>query len=110
MNPNEYRILWNEVIRFVDDFRRNPNLEKIQKPPTYSNNVAQAFYAGVVEELTKEQNMNTPMWVFSPKYYLQNPVFLGGLKGIYRIFIMLETPLSFKARNIFIGANTFDRC
>jgi len=50
------------------------------------------------------------MWVFSSKYYLQNPVFLGGLKGEYRILIMLETPLSFKSRNIFIGANTFDRC
>ena len=55
MDRNEYRIIWNVVIRFVDDFRRNPNM-KIKKP-MFDSDVANAFYAGVVEYITNEQNV-----------------------------------------------------
>ena len=110
MNRDEYRILWNEIIRFVDDFRRNPSHDKLKERNDAMNDIANAFYAGVVEELAREQNMCAPQWVFQKKYYLPEPVFLGGLKGEYRIFVLLETPLAFKVRNIFVGDNVLDRC
>jgi hypothetical protein len=110
MNRDEYRILWNEIIGFVDDFRRNPSLDKLIERNHYTNETANAFYAGVVEKLADEQNMTVPEWVFQEKYYLPEPVFLGGLKGEYRIYIMLETPLAFKIRNIFVGENILYRC
>ena len=109
MNRDEYRIFWNKIIRFVDDFRRDPSHDKLLEENDYKNDIANAFYAGVVEELAKEQNMSIPQWVFQNKYYLPEPVFLGGLKGEYRIFIIIETPLAFKIRNIFVGDNVLDR-
>ena len=110
MNRDEYRILWNEIISFVDEFRRNPSIDKLRDEPSYTNDIANAFYAGVVEELAKEQKLYVPQWAFNKKYYLPEPVFMGGWKGEYRILLMLETPLAFQIRNIFIGNNTFERC
>ena len=111
MNREEYRVLWNDIVRFVDDFRRNPSFDKVREGRSYTNDIANAFYAGVVEELAKEQNMRIPQWVFHEKYYLPEPVFLGEFKGgEYRILILLETPLAFKIRNIFVGDNILDRC
>jgi len=110
MNRDEYRILWNEIIRFVDDFRRNPSFDKLKIEASYTNNIANAFYAGVVEELAKEHNMKAPKWALCKKYYLSEPVFLGGFKSEYRILIMIETPLAFKVRNIFVGENILHRC
>ena len=110
MNRDEYRILWNDIVRFIDDFRRNPKVDKLKEKSGYTNDIANAFYAGVVEELAKEQNMVIPQWVFSKKYYLKEPAFLTDLKGEVKIFIMLETPLAFKTRNIFVGSDTLCRC
>jgi len=106
---DEYREIWNGIIFFVDEFRRNPN-KKINKPP-YRTITANAFYAGVVEFLTREQNIKPPMWIFNKKYYLKNPWFPDNIKNRkYRIMLMIESPLEFKTRNIFIGENTFSRC
>ena len=108
MNKERYRIIWNEIIRFIDDFRLNPLPEKL-KYNKYQDKIEGTFYAGVVEMLAKEQGLKIPSWVYNKKYYLSEPVFMGGFKGEYRILIMIETPLIFKIRNIFIGKNTFDR-
>ena len=109
MEVEEYRIFWNEIIRFVDEFRRNPNM-RIKKP-SYENETANAYYAGVVEFLTREQGIKTPKWVYDKKYYLKNPFFAGGFKSTaYRLMLMIESPVEFKTRNIFIGENTFSRC
>ena len=109
MSIDEYRVLWNEIIRFVDDFRRNPNT-KIKKP-WFESDIANAYYAGVVELVTKEQNVRTPKWVYRKIFYLKNPYFAGrGNSFEYRILTMIESPLEFKTRNIFIGENTFSRC
>jgi hypothetical protein len=109
MDKEERKKFWNEIIWFVDDFRRTPMEEKLKEIRT-SNEEINAFYAAVVEELAKEHNMAVPKWVFHKSYYLKEPFFLSELNGDYRLIAILEAPMSFKTHNIFIGANTFDRC
>ena len=109
MNEEEYRILWNEVIRFVDAFRINPYM-KIPKP-SYKSIVANAYYAGVIEFITREQGIKTPSWVYKKKYYLKVPFFVSGFTNFaYRVITMIETPLEFKTRNVYLGEDTFSRC
>ena len=109
MNRDDYKKLWDKVIHFVDEFRRNPKPESLQEVNDLST-IEGAFYAGVVEFLAKEHNIPVPEWVFDKKYYLSEPLFPNGLKGDSRIYTALESPLAFKTRNIYIGANTFNRC
>jgi len=109
MSIDEYRGLWWDAVKFVDDFRTNPFM-KIEVP-NYDSIEFNAYFAGLVEFLTKEQSIDTPDWVFEKKYYLSDPVFPTKIKNtLFRLITVIETPLEFKSRNIFIGANTFDRC
>ena len=109
MTKEEYKSFWNKIIYFVDDFRREPVEDKLREV-NIENQMAAAFYAAVVEVLAKEKKMPVPKWVYHEKYYLKEPAFPGPLKGEYRILMMLETPLAFKTRNIFVGANILSRC
>ena len=109
MNRDEYKILWDKVVIFIDNFRRNPNIESLQEVKNLGT-IEGAFYAGLVEKLSIDYKMTTPAWVYRDEFYLKEPVFPNGLKGESRIYTALECPLAFKLRNIFIGLNTFDRC
>ena len=109
MNREEYKKLWRMIVSFLDDFRRNPNPESLQEIDSLGI-IEGAFYAGLVEEMAKEQNFSVPDWVYKDIYYLSEPLFFNGLTGDSRIITALESPLSFKTRNIFIGSNTFCRC
>jgi hypothetical protein len=93
----------------VDNFRINPHI-KIPKP-SYKSIIANAYYAGVIEFITNEQGIKTPNWVFKKKYYLNDPFFVSGFTNfVYRVLTMIETPVEFKTRNIFLGEDTFSRC
>ena len=63
------------------------------------------------EFLTREQNVKIPKWVFNKEYFLDDPWFPSDFNSFsYRVMLMIESPIEFKTRNIFIGENTFDRC
>ena len=109
MNKEESKKLWRMIVNFLDDFRRNPNPESLQEIDSLGI-IEGAFYAGLVEEMAKEQKFSVPAWVYKENYYLSEPLFFNGLYGDSRIITALESPLSFKTRNIFIGADTFSRC
>ena len=109
MNQDEYRVLWNEIVRFVDAFRRDPSIEILQKEPSYDDDISNAFYAGLVGKLATDYNFVPPQWIFKKKYFLNEPIFIGGYTGAYNVFLLTDTPLDFKARNIFVASNTFDR-
>ena len=109
MTVEEYRELWWDVVNFVDEFRRNPKMDVHSS--VYNSAECNAYYAGLVEFLTKEQGVETPDWVFEKKYYLSDPLFPTKIKNtVFRMITIIETPLEFKTRNIYIGENTFFRC
>ena len=47
MSVDEYRGLWWDVVKFVDDFRNNPST-KIEVP-SYDSIEFNAYFAGLVE-------------------------------------------------------------
>ena len=59
--------------------------------------------------LAIEYNMPVPEWVLENKYFLKEPFFLGRLNGRVRILTIIETPVLYKRRNIFLDKNTFSR-
>ena len=53
----------------------------------------------------------TPKWILSEKYsFLKDPYFPGGMKSdMYRFWTMVETPVEFTMRNIFVSNNAMVR-
>jgi hypothetical protein len=99
---------WRWMVSFVNDFRRNPSKKKL-KEFDFGDTEINALYAGIVEMLAQEQGIKSPKWVLKKKYFLSNPLFIGVLKGEAKIYSLVESPVFFKRRNIFLCANTFVR-
>jgi len=109
MSNEEYQKFWFDIIQIVDTYRSNTNLSLVERD--FDSPIADAFYAGTVEYLKNESNQKPPKWVFKDKYYLKSPWFANNFKNLeLKVLIMIETPVEFKTRNIFLGENTFSRC
>jgi hypothetical protein len=109
MNLEDYKQYWHIIIGIVDEFRRNPDM--ILDEEDFKSDIANTFYASTVEFLKNEVLQIPPEWVFKKKYYLKTPWFANDYKSAeLRILIMIETPVEFKSRNIYIEKHMFSRC
>ena len=62
----------------------------------------------MVEELCYRYGIDVPEWVNDEDYFLSEPYFVGGLESI-KPFLLIESPLSFRIRNIFVSSNVLER-
>lgn len=67
-----------------------------------------AYLAAVVETLCREVEMVPPCWTESPERFLRYPWFAGGLESLKAILIV-ESPVPFRRRNLFVSANALHR-
>ena len=109
-NPNEWEDFWLIVGNFIDNFKYYPNYSRLMDEPDYKEPIMATVLAGIVEYLANKYQMKIPSWVFKRKYHLKEPLFLGGFKNEYNIFLLRETSLEFKVRNIFVSQNFLERC
>ncbi len=72
------------------------------------DNKYKAYIAAAVEELSLKNNLEIPAWVFEKKYFLKEPFFVGGLESL-KAFLIVESPLPFRRRNIFVSENVLHR-
>jgi len=101
------------LAEFIDEFNRS-DLGKRQKmvekfPFSDITDVKYtAYIAAMVEELCFQNKMEIPEWVWDRKYQLKEPFFVGGLESL-KAFLIAESPLPFRRRNIFVSANVLQR-
>ena len=67
-----------------------------------------AYIAAAVEELCLKNNLEIPAWIFNRRYFLKEPFFVGGLESL-KAFLIVESPLPFRRRNIFVSENVLHR-
>ena len=98
---------------FIDEFNRADDAKKREMVKSFPlKNVKEkryaAYIAAAVEELCFTNNIEIPDWVFDKKYRLKEPYFVGGLESI-KAFLIVESPVSFRRRNIFVSENVLKR-
>lgn len=103
-NPDYWAIPFME---FVDDFREKKNPEMIEEPFKVDDERFDALLASTVEYLCNENNMPVPKWIDKISS-LKLPWFVAGMESLKAISIV-ESPLEFKVRNIFVLSNFLDR-
>lgn len=101
------------IANFIDDFNRADLDEKrnmVAEFPFEKVNEKKytAYIAAAVEELCFRNGMDIPGWVFDKKYSLKEPFFVGGLESL-KAFLIVESPVPFRRRNIFVSANVLTR-
>ncbi|MCD5413404.1 MAG: hypothetical protein LR001_00130 [Clostridiales bacterium] len=100
---------------FLDSFYRATSDQKqlmvIDEPEEYENisSGKYAYISGVVEKLCRDSDIVFPNWVFKEKYFLKEPYFSLDSKGMLKLILLLESPIEFRMRNVFVNNNTLTR-
>jgi hypothetical protein len=70
--------------------------------------VQDAYLAALAEHLALRFGLPIPQWVEEPHRFLVKPFFAGGLETLKAI-LLVESPLAFRRRQIFVSANALSR-
>lgn len=107
---NQLRYL---LANFIDAFNQASKDKKIKMStscpfPNIKKNRDKAYIAALVEELCVRNNLKIPAWVEDKKLFLKEPFFVGDLESL-KSFLLVESPVSFRRRNIFVSENVLTR-
>jgi hypothetical protein len=113
-NVRAGRPLEIELGDFLDGFYLTPEAATVQEPPPTlagahaDGEMLDAFVAGVAEHLCRRFALPIPEWVYAPDRFLERPFF--ALKApAFRATLLLESPMEFRSRNLFVTANALSR-
>ena len=100
---------------FLDDFYR-ADLEQrflmVREEPVKYDNIAiekYAYTAGSVDNLCRSYGVEFPKWIYKNKYFLKEPYFSLDAKGMFRVVLLVESPIEYRMRNVFVTENTLMR-
>ncbi|WP_230986858.1 hypothetical protein [Cohnella fermenti] len=112
MNPDSFAI---HCGNFLDEFYR-ANVEQrwrmVEQEPDVRPDLPEymaPFLAAMVHKLCNDYEVECPAWVHRPNYVLNAPHFWLNAKGNLRLVLLMESPIEFKIRNLFVTANTLSR-
>ena len=89
-------------------FRREKNISYVQDPPHIKlDKRTMALLASAVETLCDEMNLEIPWWCYGIPT-LKTPYFVAGVENLKALSIM-ESPIHFRKRNIFVLGNFLER-
>jgi hypothetical protein len=121
--------MWNEALLrgedlpllmlgdLLDDFRQRSStpeekLTLVRDAPEWldveTHADCNAYLAAVTETLCREAAIPPPDWTETPICYLHRPWFAGGLETLKAI-LLVESPVPFRRRNLFVSANALAR-
>ena len=102
--PKRWRI-W--LMDFVDDFRYYKNAEMIAEPFHLTDEKIDALLASTTEKLCDELKIEIPDWIKNVPP-CREPFFVSGIENLKAISIV-QSPLRFKVRNVFVMENFLSR-
>lgn len=96
---------------FLDEFYVGDAAKRshaIAQSPMRIAPVHDAYLGAVAEHLAMKYGLPVPEWVDEPYRFLTKPFFAGGLENLKAI-LLVESPQSFRRRQIFVSANALSR-
>ena len=100
---------------FLDEFYAAPNAAALCDVPALLaphdaklGAVQDAYLAATAEELARIHNLPWPAWTDRNERKLRRPWFASPLASL-RAVLILESPPSFRARNLFVSENALTR-
>jgi hypothetical protein len=103
-NPDHWLIPFMD---FVDSFRKRKDLRWIAKPFAMDHERFDAILASMIEYLCDELHLEVPAWVWNVPS-CKDPWFVSGMENLKAITIV-ESPVYFRRRKIFVLENFLDR-
>lgn len=95
------------LMDFVDDFRYYKDPQAITEPLAYTDPRLDPLLASTVESLCDELGLDTPDWLAAVPA-CATPWFVSGVESLKAI-ALVESPLRFRIRKIFVLKNFLSR-
>ena len=96
------------LFNLVDSLRRDKNRKLIDPTPVINlDKKYRALLAAVIESLCEELNIHTPWWTRAVEPLLC-PWFISNIENL-KASALIEAPIHFRKRNIFVLNNFLDR-
>lgn len=103
------------LANFLDDFYASPSQGALSKEPSLIapakgqlGRVQDAYLAAVAEELARRFCLPPPAWAAAEERRMHRPWFASPLDSL-RAVLLVESPPSFRARNLFVSENALSR-
>jgi hypothetical protein len=95
---------------FLDEFYNHAELREsmLATEPSNVGALEDAYLAAVAEHLAEYWRLRCPPWVNGRHRFLHSPFFAGGLENL-KATLLVESPIAFRRRMIFVGANVLNR-
>jgi transcriptional regulator with XRE-family HTH domain len=96
---------------FCDEFYKADSRDRgamIAAEPAIQGGEADAYYAAVAEHLALQSGLHVPRWALRKERFLRKPFFPAGLESL-KSTTLVESPVAFRRRMIFVGANPLAR-
>jgi hypothetical protein len=113
-NLRNRRPLELELGDWLDRFYLAPTSEAFREEPMLlagdlpNGAVADALLGAVAEHLARRYSLPIPAWTFEPQRFLRRPYFALEAAA-FRATLLLESPMEFRSRNLFVTANALSR-
>lgn len=95
------------LMDFVDDFRFHKEPAAIEMPFTPSDEQRDAAFSAVIETLCDELELPIPAWLRRIPS-TREPFFVAGVENL-KATALVESPIRFRMRNVFVMENFLDR-
>jgi len=103
------------LANFLDEFYPAPNARALAEAPVLLapglgelGRVQDAYLAATAEELARAHQFPVPTWTVADARKLHQPWFASSLAAL-RTVLLLESPVAFRERNLFISHNALTR-
>lgn len=67
------------------------------------------YLVAMIHKLLNDRNLDVPEWINKDEYCLEKPYFWIQTEGKMKLYLLMESPLEFKVRNLFVSSNVLER-
>lgn len=80
----------------------------VDLPDPRKTQVIDAYLSAVAEALAYTDRLDAPQWAYDRRYFLEDPWFASDIQGL-RMLLLMESPVFFRRRNLFVSRNALSR-
>lgn len=99
------------VREFLDSWQGMTRQEReraLAEEPEAVGKMHDAYLGALAEHMALSDRIDTPAWTEGASRFLEQPFFSGGLESL-KATLLVESPLAFRRRLIFLSANALSR-
>ncbi|MEI6286477.1 MAG: hypothetical protein WCP79_08245 [Bacillota bacterium] len=94
---------------FLDEFYAHPDIKALESEPELMDEEKDAYIAAIAEHLARRFGWSAPDWTKKQNRFLHKPLFVnGGLESL-KALLLVQSPVAFRRRMIFVDDEHLSR-